>query len=115
MSMTLVLHDGLHYCYCPTATDIYAVDTMPASRFSPAVRQVACPATLSVPGKSCSHELSMTGGGMKVRYVYLLSIFTVLYLGEASKIRNQGTFQELRNSPGTFHYRIFSIIIVTDS
>jgi hypothetical protein len=102
MSMTLVLHDGLHYCYCPMATDAYAVDTMPASRFSPAVRQVACPATLSVPGKSRSHELSMTGGGVKVGYVYLLSIFTLLYLGEASKIRNQGTFQELRNSPFTF-------------
>jgi hypothetical protein len=32
MSMTLVLHDGLHYC----PTDVYAVDTMPASRFLPA-------------------------------------------------------------------------------
>ena len=29
MSMTLVLHDGLHYC----PMDVYAVDTMPASRF----------------------------------------------------------------------------------
>jgi hypothetical protein len=52
MSMTLVLHDGLHYC----PTDVYAVDTMPASRFSPAVRRVACPASLPVSGKSRSHE-----------------------------------------------------------
>ena len=52
MSMTLTLHDGLHYC----PTDIYAVDTMPASRFLPAVRRVACPAPLPVPGKSRSHE-----------------------------------------------------------
>ena len=63
MSRTLVLHDhdGLHYC----PTNVYAVDidTMPASRFSPAVRRVAFPATLSVPGKSRSHELSMTGAG----------------------------------------------------
>jgi len=52
MSMTLVLHDGLHYC----PTDVYAVDTMPASRFLPAVRRMACPATLPVPGESRSHE-----------------------------------------------------------
>ena len=52
MSMTLVLHDGLHYC----PTDVYAVDTMPASRFSLAVRRVACPDPLPVPGKSRSHE-----------------------------------------------------------
>jgi hypothetical protein len=52
MSMTLVLHDGLNYC----PTDVYAVDTMPASCFSPAVRHVASPATLQVPGKSHSHE-----------------------------------------------------------
>jgi hypothetical protein len=51
MSMTLVLHDGLHYC----PTDVYAVDTMPASRFSPAVRRIACPAPLPVTGKSRSH------------------------------------------------------------
>ena len=33
MSMSLVLHDGLHYC----PTDVYAVDTLPASRYAPAV------------------------------------------------------------------------------
>ena len=52
MSMPLVLHDGLHYC----PMDVYAVDTMPASRFSPGVRRVVSPATLQVPGKSRSHE-----------------------------------------------------------
>ena len=52
MCMTLVLQDGLHYC----PTDVYAVDTMPASRFLPAVRRVTCPASLPVPGKSRSHE-----------------------------------------------------------
>ena len=36
--------------------DVYAVDTMPASRFLPAVRHVVSPATLQVPGKSRSHE-----------------------------------------------------------
>jgi hypothetical protein len=36
--------------------DVYAVDNMPASRFSPAVWRVACPAPLRVPGKSRSHE-----------------------------------------------------------
>ena len=56
MRMTLVLHDGLHYC----PTDVYAVDTMPASRYSPAVWRVACPESLPglspVTGKSCSRE-----------------------------------------------------------
>ena len=33
MSMSLVLHDGLHYC----PTDVYTVDTLPALRYSPAV------------------------------------------------------------------------------
>jgi hypothetical protein len=33
MRMTLVLHDGLHYC----PTDVYAVDSMPALRYSPMV------------------------------------------------------------------------------
>jgi hypothetical protein len=33
MSMSLVLHDGLHYC----PTNVYAVDTLPALRYSPAV------------------------------------------------------------------------------
>jgi hypothetical protein len=45
MKMTLVLHDGLHYC----PTDVYAADNLPASRFSPAVRRVAGP--LPVTGK----------------------------------------------------------------
>ena len=56
MRMTLVLHDGLHNC----PTDVYAVDTMPASRYLPAVWWVACPKSLPrlplIPGKSCSHE-----------------------------------------------------------
>jgi hypothetical protein len=52
MSMTLVLHDGLNYC----PTDVYAVDTMPASRFLPAVWRVASPATLPVPRKSRSYK-----------------------------------------------------------
>jgi hypothetical protein len=37
MSMTLVHHEGLHYC----PTDVYTVDHTPATRFSPAVRWVA--------------------------------------------------------------------------
>jgi hypothetical protein len=57
MRMTLVLHDGLHYC----PTDVYAVDTMPALRYSSAVWRVACPESLPglppVPGRSHSHEL----------------------------------------------------------
>ena len=52
MSMTLVLHDGLHYC----PTDVYTVDTIPASRFLPAVWRIACPAPLPVPGKSRSYK-----------------------------------------------------------
>jgi hypothetical protein len=39
MCMTLVLHDGLLYC----PTDVYAIDTMPALRYLPAVWQVTCP------------------------------------------------------------------------
>ena len=50
MKMTLVLHDGLHYC----PTDVYAVDDLPASRFSPAVRRVARP--IPVSGKGRSHD-----------------------------------------------------------
>jgi hypothetical protein len=37
MSMTLVHHEGLHYC----PTDVYTVDHMPATKCSPAVRRVA--------------------------------------------------------------------------
>jgi hypothetical protein len=37
MSMTLVHHEGLHYC----RTDVYTVDHTPATQFSPAVRRVA--------------------------------------------------------------------------
>ncbi len=33
MRMTLVLHDGLHYC----PTNVYTVDSMPALRYSPTV------------------------------------------------------------------------------
>jgi hypothetical protein len=52
MKMSFVLHDGLHYC----PTDVYAVDDLPASRFSPAVWRVVGPAPLPVPGKSRSHK-----------------------------------------------------------
>jgi hypothetical protein len=54
--MTLVLHDRLHYCH----TDVYAVDSMPALHYLPAVWRVACseslPGLAPVPGCSCSHE-----------------------------------------------------------
>ena len=51
MSMSLVLHDGLHYC----PTDVYAVDTLLASRYSPAVQRVVGPESL--PGrKTHFHE-----------------------------------------------------------
>ena len=56
MSMSLVLHDGLHYC----PTDVYAVDTLPASRYSPAVQRVvgseSLPGFPLVPRKTRSHE-----------------------------------------------------------
>jgi hypothetical protein len=56
MSMNLVLLDGLHYC----PTDVYAVDTLPASRYSLAVRRVVGPESLPglppVPRKTRSHE-----------------------------------------------------------
>ena len=56
MSMSLVHHDGLHYC----PTDVYAVDTLPASRYSPAVRRVvgleSLPGLSPVPRKTRSHE-----------------------------------------------------------
>ncbi len=52
MKISLVLHDRLHYC----PTDVYAIDNLPASRFSPAVRRVVGPAPLPVPGKSRSHK-----------------------------------------------------------
>jgi len=56
MSMSLVLHDGLHYC----PTDVYAVDTLPTSRYLPAVQWVVGPESLlglpRVPQKTRSHE-----------------------------------------------------------
>jgi hypothetical protein len=56
MRMTLVLHDGLHYC----PTDVYTMDSMPALRYMPAVQRVACskslPGLAPVPGCSSSHE-----------------------------------------------------------
>jgi hypothetical protein len=56
MRMTLVLHDGLHYC----PMDVYAIDKITALRYLPAVWRVTCPKSLPglppVPGKSCSHE-----------------------------------------------------------
>ena len=42
MNMSLVLHNGLHYC----PTDVYAVDTLPALRYSPAVQRVVGPESL---------------------------------------------------------------------
>jgi hypothetical protein len=50
MHMTLVLHDRLHYC----PTDVCAIDTMPALRYSPAVRRIACPESL--PGLSAQNS-----------------------------------------------------------
>ena len=38
MSMTLVHHEGLHYC----PTDVYTLNHTPATWFSPAVHWVAC-------------------------------------------------------------------------
>ena len=56
MSMSLVLHDGLHYC----PTNVFAVDTLPALRYSPAVRRVvgseSLPGLPPVPRKTRSHE-----------------------------------------------------------
>jgi hypothetical protein len=56
MSMSLVLHDGLHYC----PTNVFTVDTLPASRYSPAVLRVVASESLSgfppVPRKTRSHE-----------------------------------------------------------
>ena len=56
MRMTLVLHDGLHYC----PTDVYTMDSMPALRYMPAVQRVACskslPGLAPVSGQSRSHE-----------------------------------------------------------
>ncbi len=52
MKMSLVLHDGLHYC----PTDVYAINDLPAFRFLPTVWRVTGPTPLPVPGKSRSHE-----------------------------------------------------------
>ncbi len=56
MHMTLVLHDGLHYC----PTDVYTVDSMPALRYTPVVWRVAgsesLPGLAPASGRSCSHE-----------------------------------------------------------
>jgi len=52
MSMTLVYHEGLHYC----PTNVYTVNHTPATRFSPALHRVARPegnTTIKGPARSC--------------------------------------------------------------
>ena len=51
MSMTLVYHEGLHYC----PTDVYTVNHTPATRFSPALHRVVRPegnTTIKGPARS---------------------------------------------------------------
>ncbi len=54
--MILVLHDGLYYC----PTNVYAVDSRPASRYLPTVWQaagsVSLPGLTPESGRSHSHE-----------------------------------------------------------
>ncbi len=56
MHMTLVLHDGLYYC----PTNVYAMDSMPALHYAPAIWRVAgskhLPGFAPGPQRSCLHE-----------------------------------------------------------
>ncbi len=71
MTMTLVHHEGLHYC----PTDAYTVDHMPATWYSPVLNQIALsggagPAT----GPTCSRFVPMTKVKQVESEVWLLRL-----------------------------------------
>jgi hypothetical protein len=71
MTMTLVYHEGLHYC----ATDAYTIDHTPATRYSPALNRIAInvgdgPAK----GSTCSHFVPTTKAKQVESEVWLLCL-----------------------------------------
>jgi hypothetical protein len=71
MSMTLVHHEGLHYC----PTDVYTIDHTPATQFSPAVRRVAHKdANAPVKGPACSRFVPTTKAKQVKSEVWLLCL-----------------------------------------
>jgi hypothetical protein len=71
MSMTLVHHEGLHYC----PTDVYTINHTPATRFSWAVRRVACnDGNAPVKGPACSRFVPTTKAKQVESEVLLLRL-----------------------------------------
>ncbi len=71
MTMTLVHHEGLHYC----PTDTYTIDHMPAMQYSPALNWIAInvgdgPAK----GSTCSHFVPTTKAKQVESEVWLLCL-----------------------------------------
>jgi hypothetical protein len=69
MTMTLVHHEGLHYC----PTDAYTVNYMPATRYSPALNQIALAGGAGpAKGPTCSRFVPTTKAKQVELEVWLL-------------------------------------------